>query len=249
MAKLYNLLKNFLRPWKNPIHYSLLLILKIWGSNKVLTGPFKGLKFKQKFPPKPMLVGVWEKELSSILESIGEQKFIIDVGAAEGFYAVGLAKKYPEKNIIAFEMNPQTKELLENVAKSNFVSNIEFHGKCEYKKLANLGKKLSNSFIIMDCEGYEVELLKTDEPSIFKQSHILVELHEMYAYDCTNILLKRFEKTHQISEIKGRLRTLKDWPTELKLLKHLYPKKLILHYMDEGRPYPMNWLYMEPKIS
>ena len=93
MTQFYNSIKNLLRPWKNPIDYTLLILIKIWGSGKVLSGPFKGLKMRQKFPTKPMLLGVWEKELSFIWDSLGNQRFIVDVGAAEGFYAVGLAQK------------------------------------------------------------------------------------------------------------------------------------------------------------
>ncbi|MDC3282903.1 hypothetical protein OAU80_02395 [Opitutales bacterium] len=204
---------------------------------------------KQKFPTKPMLLGVWEKELSFIWDSLENHEFIIDVGAAEGFYAVGLARKYPNKKIIAFEMNPTSKILLEKTIKDNSVKNLEVFGKCEYQDLSKIYNKLRNSFIIMDCEGHELELLKNSEPSIFKKTHILVELHEMYAVGCTNILKRRFADTHQVSEIEGQHRSLSDWPSELSFLRFLFPQKLLLHFMDEGRPHPMNWLYMKPKSS
>ena len=72
-----------------------------------------------------MLLGVWEKELSFIWDSLDEFKYIIDVGAAEGFYAIGLARKYPDKMIYAFEMNLSTQRVLEKVISDNFVKNIE----------------------------------------------------------------------------------------------------------------------------
>jgi len=249
MIDFYNLLKNSLRPWKRPLENSLLIIIKILSSGKVLSGPFKGLIMKQKFPTKPMLLGVWEKELSFIWDSLEKLEYIIDVGAAEGFYAVGLARKYPSKKIIAFEMNPSAKNLLEKTVKNNSVNNLEIFGKCEYEDLTKICNKLQNSFIIMDCEGHEIELLKISEPSIFQKAHILVELHEMYADGCTNILKSRFAKTHQVSEIQGQHRSLSDWPTQLSFLRFLFPKYLLLLFMDEGRPYPMNWLYMIPKSS
>ena len=110
-------IKNFLRPWKNPISYTLLLIIKLLGFKEIISGPFKGLKFSQRFPTKPMLIGVWEKEISFIWDSLQEFKYIIDVGAAEGFYAVGLARKYPDKIIYAFEMKFIESKI---TAKSNF---------------------------------------------------------------------------------------------------------------------------------
>ena len=249
MINFYSFLKDILRPWKRPIENTLLISLKLISFGKVQSGPFEGLIMKQKSPTKPMLLGVWEKELSFIWDSLENLKTIIDVGAAEGFYAVGLAKKYPKKQIIAFEMDPRTKVLLERTATHNSVKNLETHGKCEYENLVKLGDKLQNSFIIMDCEGYEIELLRFSKTSIFQNAHILVELHEMYAAGCTDILKRRFADTHQVSEIKGQERNLSDWPNKLWLLRFLFPRSIILHFMDEGRPYPMNWLYMIPKSS
>jgi hypothetical protein len=248
MTQFYNSIKNLLRPWKNPIDYSLLLTIKIWGAGKILSGPFKGLKMKQKFPTKPMLLGVWEKELSFIWDSLNKMNYILDVGAAEGFYAVGLARKYPNKKVLAFEMDPSSKNLLERAAKNNATANLETYGKCEYVDLLKNSEKLEGSLVIMDCEGYEVKLLEVKNPSIFKKTHILVELHEMYEIGCTEILKNRFASSHQISEIKGQPRKIEDWPHQLRLLTLFFPKKTLLHFMDEGRPYPMNWLYMKPNL-
>ena len=242
-------IKNFLRPWKNPISYTLLLIIKLLGFKEIISGPFKGLKFSQRFPTKPMLIGVWEKEISFIWDSLQEFKYIIDVGAAEGFYAVGLARKYPDKIIYAFEMNLSSQRLLQKVISDNFVKNIEVRGKCEYNDLNNFGAKLDNALIVMDCEGYEVELLNSHSVTIFKNTCILVEVHEMYEAGCTNQLRERFSSTHNIQEIEGKHRDIDDWPKQLQLLRYFFPKELLLDFMDEGRPYPMNWLYMKPKAN
>ena len=196
-----------------------------------------------------MLIGVWEKEISFIWDSLQEFKYIIDVGAAEGFYAVGLARKYPEKMIYAFEMDLSTQRVLEKVISDNLIKNIEMCGKCEYNDLLNFGAKLDDSLIVMDCEGYEIELLNNLSISILKNTTMLVELHEMYAPGCTNELRERFSSTHNIQEIEGKHRDINDWPKQLKFLEYLYPKELLLDFMDEGRPYPMNWLYMKPKTN
>ena len=159
MSHLINKIKNLLRPWKTPLVSILLLMIRVYGGNKVVSGPFKGLRLPQKSPTKPMLLGVWEKELSFIWDSLQKPIYIIDVGAAEGYYAVGLAKKFPEKKIIAFEMSSQNKILLQKSIRENSVNNVEVYGKCEFSNLNSLGLKLDNSILIMDCEGYEIELL------------------------------------------------------------------------------------------
>ena len=83
----------------------------------------------------------------------------------------------------------------------------------------------------------------------FHKTQILVELHEMYAPGCTLELKKRFKHSHKIKEIKGEHREINDWPSKLNFLRFIFPEKLLLLFMDEGRPYPMNWLYMSPKVS
>jgi hypothetical protein len=240
-------IKNLLRPWKSPISYTLLLAIKLFSFKKVISGPFKGLKFRQRFPTKPMLLGVWEKEISFIWDSLQDFKYIIDIGAAEGYYAVGLAKRYPDPIVYAFEMKLSTQRLLQKVISDNLIKNIEIRGKCEYKDLLDFGAKLDDSLIVMDCEGYEMELLNDDSTSILNNTTLVVELHEMYAPGCTHELKKRFSSTHYVKEIKGKHRNVNDWPPELKILKYLFPTSLLLHFMDEGRPYPMNWLYMQPR--
>lgn len=101
----------------------------------------------------------------------------------------------------------------------------------------------------MDCKGYETQLLKMINPTILNKSDILVEMHQMYRPGCTQTLKERFSSTHVIEEIKGHHRSINDWPKKIKLLRYLYPTELLLDFMDEGRPYPMNWFYMKPKTT
>ena len=87
----------------------------------------------------------------------------------------------------------------------------------------------------MDCEGYEVELLNSHSVTIFKNTCILVEVHEMYEAGCTNQLRERFSSTHNIQEIEGKHRDIDDWPKQLQLLRYFFPKELLLDFMDEGK--------------
>jgi hypothetical protein len=76
---------------------------------RVYSGPFKGIKWipeddnNAKFDI-PKLLGIYERELSNCMERVCALNFslIIDVGAAEGYYAVGLAARNPASKIVAF---------------------------------------------------------------------------------------------------------------------------------------------------
>ncbi len=54
----------------------------------------------------PMLLGTFEQELFDVISRIIEvkPKTIVNVGCAEGYYAVGLSRALPETNVIAFEL-------------------------------------------------------------------------------------------------------------------------------------------------
>jgi len=199
-----------------------------------------------------MLLGTWEKELFHVIETIRHSSYskIICIGAAEGYYAVGFGLIHNETPIIAFEEIPSYRSFLQNLAESNFLSNIDYKKRCNLDNLKNaldLDKK-RNSLIFCDIEGGEIELLNPQKIASLKYSHILVEIHEMYQNECEKTLIKRFSKTHQIEIVKGKERSLEDLPPQLAFLNYLCSQKKILSLMSEGRPYPMNWLWMKPKI-
>src|SRR5687767_13183612 len=56
----------------------------------------------------PKLAGCYEAELRSLMEQIVRTPYttVVDVGCAEGYYAVGLALRMPQVNVLAFDMDP-----------------------------------------------------------------------------------------------------------------------------------------------
>ena len=52
-----------------------------------------------------MLLGTWELELTEIWERIlaNDYSLMVDVGAAEGYYAVGMNLRKPNAEVIAYE--------------------------------------------------------------------------------------------------------------------------------------------------
>ena len=199
-----------------------------------------------------MLLGTWEKELTHVIEIIRHSCYskIICIGAAEGYYAVGFGLIHNKTPVIAFEEIPIYRSFLQNLAESNYLSNIKYEKRCNLDDLKNAlnSDKKRNSLIFCDIEGGEIELLNPQKITLLKYSHILVEIHEMYQDGCEKTLIKRFSKTHQIEIVKGEERSLADMPPQLAFLNYICSQKKILSLMSEGRPYPMNWLWMKPRI-
>lgn len=81
------------------------------------------------------------------------------LGAAEGYYAVGLALKSPASTVYAFEIDHRARRLCRKMARANAVSNLVVDSACDATRLASIP---SRTFIVCDCEGAELEILRPD---------------------------------------------------------------------------------------
>src|SRR5580658_7783427 len=81
-------------------------------NNSVHSGPFHGMRYINRAIGSayiPKLLGIYEKELHAVVERACSLDFslILDIGSAEGYYAVGMALRNAGARIEAFEMNPE----------------------------------------------------------------------------------------------------------------------------------------------
>ena len=79
--------------------------------DRVVAGPFGGMVLTPMTKLEqlgPYLLGLYEGELNPVWERVFQSKYtqIIDVGAKFGYYAVGLARRYPESRVVAFDTDP-----------------------------------------------------------------------------------------------------------------------------------------------
>src|SRR5687768_18470931 len=71
----------------------------------VQSGPFKGMKLNSSRESKYYLLGTYEKELHAALAVLLQQNWsrIINIGAGDGYYAVGIARANTTARVYAFE--------------------------------------------------------------------------------------------------------------------------------------------------
>jgi ribosomal protein L11 methylase PrmA len=187
--------------------------------------------------------------LAECVEAISRQQpeLIVDIGAGEGYYAVGLAMRNPQARVIAFEMDPAGQRATAEMARLNGVSRrVEIRGKCEVTDLAEVLASVPRPVVVCDVEGYEIELLGPEIVPALRQATILVELHEFVVPGITAELMRRFTDSHQISQQwqTTRLRSEFPWRT---LGTMLLPRAYLDWAVSEWRPERMAWLWMEPK--
>ena len=170
---------------------------------KVIGGPFQGMEygktssFCSAYYPK--ILGTYEMELIPVINAFIEKGYchIVDVGAADGFYAVGFALKSPKSKIIAYEQSPRARMQLGILARTNGVQDsIEIRERCERSDMISL--PATSGLLIVDCEGYEEVLLDNPVIKHLKDWDFLIETHDGFSRGVTQKLIERFKPTHNV---------------------------------------------------
>lgn len=167
---------------------------------KVMYGPFSGMVYADAtaagsmFCPK--IFGTYEREIAHLFHPayLGLFDAIIDVGCAEGYYAVGCALRSKSVNVIAYDTSAKARDLCRRMAKSNHVEHrITIHERCDSEDLRNLVDR--RALIISDCEGYEMQLFSESVLSCVADCDLIIEIHPQYNSNAVE-LQERFAATH-----------------------------------------------------
>lgn len=214
-------------------------------SGTVQAGPFKGLKldldaFPQHISPK--IYGTYEDELHDFVDDIidSECELVVNIGTAEGYYAVGFAQRLPDAKILGFDADPKAQRAVRhNAQKNSCTDNIEVSGVLRKEKLRDIIKAATKPAVLSDCEGGELELLDLQAVPDLARSRILIECHPGADQNVVEILTKRFSTTHKITRRDPD-------PVEAKLARADTLKASITEaHVNEHRSFTP-WLYCEP---
>ena len=215
---------------------------------KVLDGPLKGLDFLEQSTEGchvAKLLGVYEQPLHPYFGSIlsGEYEAVINLGSAEGYYAVGFAKAVPEIISIAYDTNPQAQAACRNLAIKNGVQQrVSVNGEFTLADLESYSK--ASTLLFCDIEGGEEELLDVDRAPALAVLDLIVESHECFRPGVTGRLVNRFSSTHDIKLVQDSgMRTFRNVPPWFAELSHL--DQLLAAW--EWRAGPTPWLVMRSK--
>jgi hypothetical protein len=218
----------------------------------VVSGPFTGMQYFTNVPGGawlPKLLGTYEMELAPAVDECISWGFetIVDIGAAEGYYAVGMARRNPQARVIAFEFYPPARQLLLRLARINGVRRqMTIYAECTIDRLnAALATGSSPKLVISDCEGAEDQLLDPVRVPALRQATLLVEMHDNFCPGVTDRLQQRFAATHDIQLIPARERTLDDFPLD----RNRVPTEDALAAMNEAKESDMKWLYCKPRAA
>ena len=180
---------------------------------RVLAGPFAGMRYPASFVPRmlfsgPYQVGSFELELHPAVERIVAERpaTVVNVGSAEGYYAVGLAMRLAGARLVGFELDPALRAAAAALAELNVgAGRVELRGLCTVAELAGLAPS-GRTAVIMDCEGAEGELADPDRVPWLRDASLLIELHPAIDADVRSRLEARFADTHELELIPAEIR-------------------------------------------
>ena len=221
---------------------------RLGSPSTVLAGPFAGLRYLSEaagsqLPPK--VLGTYERELHPTLEAMvaRDPDVVVDVGAAEGYYAVGLARRLPAARVIAYDTDRYARHLLGRmIALNDVAARVEPRGFCTAAELESVLSTAARPAVVSDCEGFEDQLLVPASTPSLRRADVLVEVHDGMCPGVSDRLRERFSATHAATFIPVEPRTAGDCvvPTPLS------PAELTAA-LDEHRWGTPGWLYFTPQ--
>lgn len=211
----------------------------------VRAGPFKGMRLAGGMEAGSLtkLLGHYEAELADVIETVIAQRYplILDIGAAQGYYAVGLAMRMPETRVQAFDSNAAARDgCAENAALNGVADRVILAETADHDSFDIC--HTTRSFVLCDIEGAEDQLLDPATAHGLRRADILVECHDCFAPNLSDRIAARFDPTHNIQRIdrhpKGA--ALPEWADGWSDLD-----RLLMQW--EWRAGPTPWLWMQAR--
>jgi len=214
---------------------------------RILGGPFAGMEYVSEATEGSLiarLLGAYESELHPHLRALAEAGLdcVVDVGCAEGYYAVGLARMMPQVTVHAFDIDDKARAACADLANRNGVADRVVVGG-EFAPdgfQAFAGRRV---LVMVDAEGAEVDILQPQMSPALAGMNVIVETHDLYRRGALATMIERFSPTHDIVRVDQQPKVF-DMPPWLQGLPHL--DQLLAVWEWRARPTP--WLVMTPKL-
>jgi precorrin-6B methylase 2 len=213
---------------------------------RVLGGPFAGMAYVAEASEGalvPRLLGAYESELHPHLQAFAAAGLdaVVDVGCAEGYYAVGLARLMPQVTVHAYDIDEKARAACADLAAQNGVADRVVIGGAfapdGFEAFA--GRRV---LVMVDTEGAEVDILQPALSPALAGMNIIVETHDLYRPGALATMIERFSPSHDIVRVDQQPKVF-DMPDWLQRLPHL--DQLLAVW--EWRAQPTPWLVMTPK--
>jgi len=184
----------------------------IQGGGYVITGGlFSGMRWPSaysvgsEFAPKSL--GTYEMEIAPLVEewiSSCRITSVVNIGASEGYYAVGLALRLTAIPVYAYEIQSAAHPRIKALAELNEVS-----GRIQVRNEFTNEEFLRESFgalpfFVIDIEGCEDSLCDETFARKTRNALLLIEIHDFVGPGTGKHLLGRFSASHSLRMVRYR---------------------------------------------
>jgi SAM-dependent methyltransferase len=217
-------------------------VVRLFGT-RVQAGPFAGMELPAASSwgdgdRATKILGCYEANLHDAIRRAVERApaTVVNVGCAEGYYAIGLARLLPQARVFAYDIDAAATAVCAQAARDNGVA-VTIGGECTCALLAEHAAGAGRVLLFLDCEGAELTLLDPERVPELDRCDILVECHDFVDRSITATLQRRLAATHAVELLHQGPRDphavaeLAGWPELDRWL-----------LVDEGRPESMTWL-------
>lgn len=224
---------------------------QLFADGIVKHGPFAGLKYPELnsigSALYPKLLGCYEAEIQDWIETSCNTDYseIVDVGCAEGFYAVGLARRILDARVFAYDTDPEARRMTTLMAAANGVADrVTARGTFAATDITSIPVR-RKGLLVCDCEGHEKNLFTAETLPLFADWNILIETHDLFDITISTNLERLFATTHS-------LRTAISKDDIQKVKTYRYPELDGLDLptrraiVSEYRPSLMEWFFLTP---
>lgn len=195
------------------------------------------------------IFGLYEEPVTNLMLEWCPTDTLIDIGAADGYYPVGMLKKGHVKRGICFEMTEAGRTAIKNNAELNGVGDqIEILGKADAnlpQALEKLNVPKDQTVILCDIEGAEFSLIDRKLIEQLSGAKFVIELHEQFLdgdpEKLRRDLIAQFPDSYQTSILVDTPRSWSGIP-DLEAM-HDIDRALIV---SEGRKFIGEWLVATP---
>ena len=238
------------RIWKKRIYLSKKINEICDG--QIIDGIYKGTKLTYSsdyFIAKPaQLLGCYEKEVQEEIYNLTKKnnlEYFINLGAGEGYHAIGSKVANLFKYFFCYELDKSNQKTIKKNFQLNGINeNIQIFSKADIDFLKYLENKInfSKSLFLFDIEGDEFKILDKRNIEIIKNSYLIIELHHFYS---SKIEVDEFyELLHKFYNIRTCKTGNRIFSKFKKLDKFNDDEKWLM--MSESRPATMDWIICEP---
>jgi hypothetical protein len=195
----------------------------------------------------PKILGTYELELQEIFRELlatPEISAFVDIGAAEGYYAVGAGLLRSGLPVFAYEIQKDAHVGIQELAAANGVLSALQVREIFSSETAEASEFGVSPLVLVDIEGGELNLVDKCFVSIFKRATILIEVHDFLRPRTGNEIFRSLESTHSVEKIAYSPKSRRNFRRNSKL------SALDWEFAtDEKRVRGLNyWLLARPKV-